>query len=84
MYCLISVFLNDNPYNKLNAKWNQRCYNDGYNFKERQQLQIIFLQTTKNSRRILDILMLDGHLYINFNDSLSFDKEWPSWKLERK
>lgn len=55
----------------------------GYNFKERQ-LQIIFLQTTKNSRRILDILMLDGHLYINFNDSLSFDKEWPSWKLERK
>lgn len=56
----------------------------GYNFKERQQLQIIFLQTTKNSRRILDILMLDGHLYINFNDSLSFDKEWPSWKLERK
>lgn len=46
----------------------------GYNFKERQ-LQIIFLQTTKNSRRILDILMLDGHLYINFNDSLSFDKE---------
>lgn len=46
----------------------------GYNFKERQ-LQIIFLQTTKNSRRILDILILDGHLYINFTDSFSLDKE---------
>lgn len=46
----------------------------GYNFKE-TKLQIIFLQTTKNSRRILDILILDSHLYINLNDSFSLDKE---------
>lgn len=46
----------------------------GYNFKE-TQLQIIFLQTTKNSRRILDILILDGHFYINLNDNFSLDKE---------
>lgn len=29
----------------------------GYNFKE-PQLQIIFLQTTKNSRRILDNILI--------------------------